>query len=66
MDMLLIDVTKIPHHELHRGDFVEIIGPHISIDELALQAGTIGYEILTSLRKRYTRVYLPSQQNPLA
>lgn len=39
------------------GDYAEIIGPHQTVDEVAAQAGTIGYEILTSLGKRYKRIY---------
>ena len=30
----------------------------ISVDELATQAGTIGYEILTDLGRRFKRVYI--------
>ncbi len=37
---------------------VELIGPHQSVDEVAAQAGTIGYEVLTSLRHRFHRVYV--------
>jgi len=55
MDLMAIDVTHIPRSSINRGDFIEILGPHISIDELAEHAGTIGYEILTSLGHRYTR-----------
>ena len=35
----------------------EVLGSAIGIDELAERAGTIGYEILTSLGRRYHRVY---------
>ena len=33
------------------------IGHEISVDDVASVAGTIGYEVLTSLGKRYHRVY---------
>ncbi|MEM1341704.1 MAG: alanine racemase C-terminal domain-containing protein, partial [Pseudomonadota bacterium] len=36
----------------------DILAPHQGIDDLAEGAGTIGYEILTSLGARYTRTYL--------
>lgn len=36
-----------------------VIGPHQTVDDLAAQAGTIGYEVLTSLGRRYVRRYLP-------
>ena len=34
-----------------------LIGDGIDVDELAARAGTIGYEVLTSLGRRYRRVY---------
>ncbi|MDM7255977.1 MAG: alanine racemase C-terminal domain-containing protein, partial [Paracoccus sp. (in: a-proteobacteria)] len=34
------------------------LGPHQGVDALADHAGTIGYEILTSLGARYPRRYL--------
>jgi alanine racemase len=36
---------------------VTLIGEGITVDELAHHFGTIGYEALTSLGKRYARVY---------
>ncbi|HEY8192134.1 MAG TPA: alanine racemase C-terminal domain-containing protein, partial [Alphaproteobacteria bacterium] len=39
------------------GDMLEVIGPHQSADDLAAAAGTIGYEILTSMGSRYHREY---------
>jgi alanine racemase len=36
---------------------VTLIGEGITVDELAHHFGTIGYEVLTSLGKRYARVY---------
>lgn len=56
MDLSIIDVTDA--NPLKRGDRVEILGEAISVDELATQAGTIGYEILTDLGRRYRRVYV--------
>ena len=41
-----------------RGEPVELIGPHIDVDAVAKAAGTIGYEILTSLGRRYLRHYV--------
>ncbi|MGR3466891.1 MAG: alanine racemase [Shimia sp.] len=52
MDLITVDVTETPDVEA-----LDIIGPHQRIDQLATDAGTIGYEILTSLGPRYTRVY---------
>lgn len=58
MDLITIDVTDIPNEHLKRGAFVELIGPNVTIDDLAGQAQTISYEILTSLGNRSQRVYL--------
>lgn len=57
MDMLTIDVTHVPEGIIRRGDLAELIGPNINLDDVGLRAGTIGYEILTSLGQRYMRIY---------
>ncbi|MEJ6391742.1 alanine racemase [Gymnodinialimonas sp. 2305UL16-5] len=51
MDLLTVDVTDCTEPP----EALDIIGPHQSIDQLAEAAGTIGYEILTSLGARYRR-----------
>jgi alanine racemase len=58
MDLVTVDVTGIPEAESPVGALVDLIGPHIPIDKVAAEAGTIGYEILTSLGRRYRRRYL--------
>jgi alanine racemase len=55
MDLIVIDVSEAA--DAQRGDLVELIGPAIAIDELAGRAGTIGYEILTNLGRRFYRRY---------
>ncbi|RMH42267.1 MAG: alanine racemase, partial [Alphaproteobacteria bacterium] len=54
MDLITVDVTDLPAVP----DRLEILGPAQGIDALADAAGTIGYEILTSLGGRYARRYL--------
>lgn len=61
MDLLTLDVSEVPQTSLRLGDYVDLIGPEITVDEVAERAGTIGYEILTSLRHRYARRYLPAE-----
>jgi alanine racemase len=56
MDLMAIDITDLPS-PLRRGQMVTLIGDGITVDELALHFGTIGYEVLTSLGDRYQRVY---------
>jgi alanine racemase len=57
MDLTGIDVTDIPVEACRTGDYVEIIGNHRSVDDVADDHGTICYEVLTSLGNRYRRVY---------
>lgn len=56
MDLTAIDVTDIDSAE--RGDWVELFGSNIAVDEVARHAGTIGYELLTGLGSRYARTYI--------
>lgn len=56
MDLITVDVTDAPV-PLAPGQAVELLGPHIAIDELGERARTIGYEILTQLGRRYHRRY---------
>ena len=59
MDSTMFDVTGAEGAErLKEGDAVELLGEHVSIDELAEAAGTISYEMLTSFGSRYQRCYL--------
>ena len=57
MDLIAIDITDLPDGSARRGDLAKLIGDEISVDDVASAAGTIGYEVLTSLGKRYHRVY---------
>lgn len=57
MDSFSVDVSALPEGVLAEGDLLEIIGPHQSVDDVARAAGTIGYEVLTALGKRYHRIY---------
>jgi alanine racemase len=58
MDQTMFDVTDVP--DVKAGDFIELFGANILLDDAARAAGTIGYELLTSLANRYHRVYLPA------
>lgn len=53
MDLITVDVTDLP--ELP--GVLSILGPDQTVDDLAARAGTIGYEILTSMGPRYQRRY---------
>ncbi|MGQ3046769.1 MAG: alanine racemase [Niveispirillum sp.] len=58
MDLLTADVTGVPDGLLQVGGWAEIIGPHRDVDQVAKEAGTIGYEVLTRLGSRYHRLYI--------
>jgi alanine racemase len=57
MDLIAFDVTDLPEGAVHRGDLVTLLGHEIGVDDLAARAGTIGYEVLTGLGRRYRRIY---------
>lgn len=57
MDLIAIDITDLPPNAARRGHLVTLIGEGITVDELAHHFGTIGYEVLTSLGRRYARIY---------
>jgi alanine racemase len=61
MDMMTIDVTEVPDRKLAKVTHAELFGKHITVDEAANWAGTISYELLTHLGKRYARVYSPAE-----
>ena len=57
MDLTTFDVTDCP--DIAPGDRLTLLGgPGNSPDALGSAAGTIGYEILTSLGARYAREYV--------
>lgn len=58
MDLTLFDVSSVPEADSRPGAMIDLIGPDLPIDEVAADAGTIGYEILTQLGARYHRVYV--------
>ncbi len=59
MDLTTIDVSAAKH-PVAIGDWAEIFGRRISVDRLADEAGTIGYEFLTSIGGRIRRLYTDS------
>ncbi|MEI9929253.1 MAG: alanine racemase [Rhizomicrobium sp.] len=55
MDLVTLDVTDAPGVKV--GDDIEFIGDTISLEDIAANAGTAAYEILTSLARRVPRHY---------
>ncbi|MCP5368140.1 MAG: alanine racemase [Hyphomicrobiales bacterium] len=58
MDLITLDVTDAPADAARPGALVDLIGPRNPVDAVAADAGTISYEILTGLGRRYHRVHL--------
>jgi alanine racemase len=57
MDLTVFDVTAADPALARPGAFVTLLDEEYGVDAAAADAGTIGYEILTSLGRRYHRVY---------
>jgi len=55
MDMSMVDVSHIKN--VREGDEVVIFGPALPVRTLAVNAGTIPYEILTGVSERVKRIY---------
>jgi alanine racemase len=58
MDLTVVDITELGDNLPTPGEGAEVLGANIGVDDQADAAGTIGYEILTSLKGRYTRNYV--------
>ena len=58
MDLLAVDVSDLPDRAARRGDFATLIGGELRLETVAAASGTINYEVLTSLGRRYHRHYI--------
>jgi alanine racemase len=58
MDSITLDVTGIPEARVQPGMEVELLGANQTVDDVAHEAGTIGYEVLTRLGGRFHRQYI--------
>ena len=63
MDLAVFDVSGVDPSLAKPGGFIELLDEDYGVDSVAADAGTVGYEILTSLGRRYHRIYrgMPSQ-----
>lgn len=59
MDLTTFDMTDLPASVRDSATDIELIGPTITVDDVADAARTIGYEILTGLSHRLHRVVVP-------
>jgi alanine racemase len=58
MDLITFDLSAVPAEVARPGATIDLLGPDPGVDELGRRGGTIGYEILTALGRRYHRAYL--------
>ena len=56
MDQFMVDISAIDN--VNVGDEVLLIGDQYTVDDMARDVGTIGYEILCGISKRVPRIYL--------
>lgn len=58
MDSITVDVSDVGPQRLTPDTLVDVINDHCTVDDVAACAQTIGYEVLTSLGRRYARCYV--------
>lgn len=58
MDLVTVDVTDVPEELSQPGMTVEVLGAHLTPDDLSDHARTNAYEIMTALGRRYARIYV--------
>ena len=58
MDYMTVDVTDLNRMEINVGDFIELIGDNISINEIAEKSNTIPYEILNNIGFEQKKIYI--------
>jgi alanine racemase len=58
MELTTFDISKVPESALASANEIEILGEHISLDDIAKAQGTIAYEVLTYIGSRYFRQYV--------
>ncbi len=57
MDLAVFDVSAVDPAVARPGALIELLGGEYGVDAAAAEAGTIGYELLTALGRRYHRIY---------
>ena len=57
MDLTVVDISRLPAGSVQPGDSAELFGGEVNLNDVADAAGTIAYELLTNLGRRYQRIY---------
>ena len=59
MDAIAFDISSVSDDDVFpQANEIEVLGQHHTIDQLASEAGTISYELLTQLGSRFRREYI--------
>jgi alanine racemase len=61
MDMTMFDITDFPDGQVKTGDWIELFGPNIALDDAARSGGTVAYEMLTGCGRRAAKRYVESE-----
>ena len=61
MDYMTIDISSLNEIDIKVGDYIELIGKNISINELAIKSKTIPYEILNNIGNRVKKIYIDTR-----
>jgi alanine racemase len=64
MDSLTLDASALDGTSLQLGEEVELMGPHLTVDELAAATGVISHELLARLGARFDRNYVGEAGRP--
>ncbi|MBO1324703.1 alanine racemase [Acetobacter sp. TBRC 12305] len=57
MDSMTVDISHLPQGQLEADGMVDLLNETYGVDAVGAAEGTIGYEVLTSLGRRYHRIY---------
>ena len=57
MDLVTFDLSKFQKKDVQINNRIEIINDQNNINQICMNIGTIPYEILTNLGRRYSRKY---------
>ncbi|WHI50805.1 alanine racemase [Microbulbifer sp. MLAF003] len=60
MDSTTFDISALSDQDRESLQSIDVLNKELTVDEVAEYAGTIGYEVLTSLGHRYFRRYIKS------
>ena len=58
MDYTIVDISTLQDNKVKTGDWMELIGNNISLEEVSSKAETIPYEILNIVGNRVKKTYL--------